>query len=292
MHKFFANSTIKRYFTQNIYLNTSKGHTNVLAWVTSLQARGIQAFSVKHAREALAGQTETAIRRALDRLSAKGTLISLHKGYYLIIPPQYSARGILPPPLFLDGLMNYLERPYYVGLLNAASFHGASHQQPQEYYVFTGFPVLRPLKKKNVKVNYISKKEIPDLLLEKRKTETGFLTISSPELTAADLLRFDKRIGGLNRAATVLDELSEAINPEKFTTDFFKAVQDTTIQRLGYLLDKVLKKTSIAEQLFEQSKKEGSHFYRIPLKTSAPIKGFTSDEKWKVIVNTQIEMDE
>ncbi len=47
---------------------------------------------------------------------------------------------------------------------------------------------------KNIKINYVSKKFQHSCW--KKKTETGYLTVSSPELTAADLLQFDKRIGG------------------------------------------------------------------------------------------------
>ncbi|NGM73129.1 hypothetical protein G5B32_07720 [Sphingobacterium sp. SGL-16] len=67
--------------------------------------------------------------------------------------------------------MKFLERPYYAGLLNAASFHGAAHQQPQEFFVFTNFPTLRPTSKKGIKINYISKsKSLPhSLRKEKRK---------------------------------------------------------------------------------------------------------------------------
>jgi predicted transcriptional regulator of viral defense system len=249
------------------------------------------AFSLQQLIRDFPERSDNALKQALKKLSAKGSVVSVFKGYYIIIPPQYSARGMVPPSLFIDGLMKYLERPYYVGLLNAASFHGAAHQQPQEYYVFTDFPVMRPTKKKNIRINYISKKEISVALLDKRKTETGSLVISSPELTAADLVQFDKRIGGLSRAATVLHELIEAISPKKFNTAFFKAIQDTTIQRLGYLLDRVLQKHDFAERLYKQSQKTGVNFYRIPLKTSAPMKGFPADEKWKVIVNTEIDID-
>ena len=104
--------------------------------------------------------SETARRSALKRLSKKGKIVSIHKGFYLIISAPYANRGILPPALFMDSLMNFLKRPYYVGLLSAAALYGAAHQQPQEYFVVTDFPVLRPAHKKGLKVNFISKKNI------------------------------------------------------------------------------------------------------------------------------------
>jgi predicted transcriptional regulator of viral defense system len=110
-------------------------------------------------------------------------------------------------------------------------------------------------------------------------------------LTAIDLVQFDKRIGGLNRAATVLNELAESINPEQITESFLQAVPVAAIQRLGFLLDVILKQ-DISRHLYDVGRKAGLEFFRIPLKTSTAKKGFPSDDRWKVIVNTQIEIDE
>jgi predicted transcriptional regulator of viral defense system len=261
-------------------------------WVDSLSAKGKIAFTLKEVRHAFPGNSEAAIKLKLNRLFKKGKAISIHQGYYLIIPPQYASRGVLPPALYLDGLMHYLKRSYYLGLLNAASFYGAAHQQPQEFFVFTEFPVLRPTKKKGIKVNYISKRTIPTQLLENRKTEAGYLRISSPELTAADLVQFEKRIGGLNRAVAILNELTETIKAENINVEFLKQIPVTTIQRLGYLLEKVLRNKLLSDHLYEQSKMASSQFFRIPLKASAQKRNFTSDERWKVIINTEIEIDE
>src|SRR5690606_34577281 len=104
-------------------------------------------FSLEEVRSSFPENSEAAIKLKLNRLSNKGKVISVHKGYYLIITPQYASLGILPPSLFIDDLMKFIEKPYYVGLLNAAAFYGAAHQQPQEYFVLTTFPVLRPTKK-------------------------------------------------------------------------------------------------------------------------------------------------
>ena len=254
-------------------------------------AQGKYAFALHELRAGFPEQTYIAHKFALKRLVDKGLIVSIHKGYYLIIPPQYRTKGILPPTLFFDAFMTALERPYYLALLNAAAYHGASHEQPQEFFVVTGFPVLRPMQKKGLKINYISKKEIPASLLDTRKTEAGYLKISSPALTATDLIQYAKRVGGLNRVATVLAELAESIQPDAFDDNLLEHVPLTAFQRLGYLLDKVFDNQPLASALYQALQKHECPLFRIPLKASAPEKGFASDERWKVIVNTQLEID-
>ncbi|MEA1787739.1 type IV toxin-antitoxin system AbiEi family antitoxin [Arenibacter sp. GZD96] len=261
-------------------------------WLDNLLAKGAYGFSKDVLQSEIPNYSDIAIKRALSRLSTKGKIISLYKGYYLLIPPQYLSKGILPPPLYLDAFMKYLQRPYYVALLNAAAFHGASHQQPQEYFVITGFPVLRSTLKKGLKVNYISVKEIPDPLIEKRKTEAGYLNISNAALTACDLVQFEKRIGGLNRAATVLNELTEVIKPSDFSETLLQHTPATALQRLGYLLENVCFNQELADTLYESMERGKLKFFRIPLKTAKETIGYSSENRWKVIVNTEIEIDE
>jgi len=267
-------------------------YNQVASWSEKIQAQGRYGFALSELKKANEALSDDAVKFALKRLSDKGKVLSVFKGYYLIIPPQYSSKGIIPPALFLDAFMKHLQRPYYVALLNAAAFHGASHQQPQEYFVITDFPVLRTTQKKGLKINYISIKEIPESLIEKRKTEAGYLNISNAALTACDLIQFEKRIGGLNRAATVLSELSEVIKPVDFTHALMKHTHVTALQRLGHILEYVCLNKELADALFETMKREGLNLFRIPLKASKNTKGFSSDNRWKVIVNTEIETDE
>jgi len=240
----------------------------------------------------LSGYSGVAIKSALKRLSKKGKVVSFHKGFYLIISAQYANRGILPAALFMDNFMKHLNRTYYVGLLSAAALYGAAHQQPQEFFVITDFPVLRPSHKKGLKVNFISKSNIESRLLRERKTESGYLKVSSPALTASDLIQYEKRAGGITRVATILNELQEGIDPKEFDPVFFNSTPSTAIQRLGYLIEKAINNKNLANELFAASQKNGVNFFRIPLKASAPAKGFYSDNRWKVIVNIEIEMDE
>jgi len=265
---------------------------SIAKWLDNLLAKGRYSFALQTLQKELPQYSATAIKRALSRLSLKGKIVSIYKGYYLLLPPQYASKGVLPPTLYLDAFMSHLERPYYVSLLNAAAFHGASHQQPQEYFVMTTFPVLRPTQKKGLKINYISIKKLPDAFLEQKKTNAGYLIISNAVLTAIDLIQFEKRIGGLNRASTVLSELVEAIQPKDFSPVLLEHVPVTTLQRLGYILENICENKELADALFEATQQQKLIFFRIPLKAAKASKGYISDNRWNVIVNTVIEIDE
>lgn len=265
---------------------------SILQWLDSLLAKGVYSFATESLQQEIPHYSDIAVKRALNRLSAKGKIVSVFKGYYLLLPPQYASKGILPPHLYLDAFMKYLQRPYYVALLNAAAFHGASHQQPQEHFVMTDFPVLRPTVKNGLKINYISIKSFPQSLIDKRKTEAGYLSISNAALTAGDLIQFEKRIGGLNRAATVLNELAEVIKPTDFTSELLQHVHVTALQRLGYVFENACHTLEIADALYEAMQRDALSLFRIPLKASKETKGFSSDNRWKVIVNSEIEIDE
>lgn len=269
-----------------------KENQRLESWVELQLSMGRFGFALETLRQSFGEQSETAIKSALKRLADKGKIISIFKGYYLIIQPQYASMGILPPAIFLDEFMKFLGRPYYLALLSAAAYHGASHQQPQEFFVITNFPVLRHTLKKGLKVNYISKKEIPEKLLEIKNTESGYLKISNPVLTATDLIQFEKRVGGINRVVTVLNELAEEIKPDDFNDFIIANTPVTALQRLGFILDKVIENNVLADALFQTLERVGAKLFRIPLKASAAIKGFSSDERWKVIINTKIEIDE
>lgn len=266
-------------------------HKKLINWVDQLASQGKSAFSIEELRAAFPENSDASLNLSINRLSKKNKVLSISNGYYLIISAQYSSRGILPPTMFLDGLMKYNSRQYYLALLNAAVFHGASHQQPQEFFVITGFPQMRITNKKGIKINYISKKTIPEKHIESLKTETGYVKISSSILTATDLVQFQKRVGGLSRVATVLEELADEIKPESITEEFVKEISLVTLQRLGYILDKILNKVNISEALYDTCIKANLKFNRKPLSESGEKKGFPFDEKWKVIINSKVEPD-
>ena len=261
-------------------------------WIDNCQSRGKLSFSLMEVKSAFKDDTDIAIKFGLSRLVQKQKIVSVFKGYYVIVPPQYASKGILPVAMFIDGLMKSLDRKYYVALLNAAALHGASHQQPQEYFIVTAYPVLRTTNRKGLKINYISTRQLPtETLTEQKKTETGYITVSKPLLTALDLITYEKKVGGLNRAATVVNELVETLKPKDVKEELIKYATVSSFQRLGFILEQVLGKKEIADRIFSLCKKAGIKFYLIPLKSSGKKNKEILNEKWKVIINTEIETD-
>lgn len=272
-------------------MRTGRNKNYLLKWIEKQQSCGRYVFSLEQIRKDFQYISDVAIKLSLVRLSQKSRIVSIYKGFYLIIPPEYATRGILPPINFIDALMTFVEKPYYVSLLSAAALHGAAHQQPQEFFVITTIKQL-PTQKKNIKINYITKKDIPFNLLEKRKTESGYVNISSPSLTAADLVSYNNRVGGINRACTVINELAEAIKPENITKELLDTISVPTIQRLGYIFERIVNQPELAEKLYNLSQDLKKSFYKQPLKSRSKRSGFKYDAKWEIIINTAIELDE
>lgn len=267
--------------------------TSIKDWINQLQQNGRLYFSLEQVTEAFPGLQSTGIRSALSRLSAKNNIISVWKGFYVIIPVSYTSKGILPPVMYIDHLMKHIQRSYYVGLLNAAAFYGAALQQPQIFSVIIQHPTLRDNKKKNVRLQFVSRRNFPaDNLLEMRKTQTGYVRISSALLTAADIIQYEKEIGGLNRASTVLNDLAESLDFNKIPDSFFGTVNTATIQRMGYLLENIIESTELANQLYEKANEAKCNFQPVPLKAGKTSQQKILDKKWKIIVNIDIEIDE
>jgi len=265
---------------------------HVKNWIDDLQRFGRITFTLKELFAQFPAHNKAALKNSLSRLAAKGRICSVWQGLYAIIPIEYSTKGIVPPVLYIDNLMKYLDRPYYISLLSAAVFYGAAHQQPQEFCVVTTSASLRSSIKKDVRINFANKKKIPMELVVQKKTKTGYVNVSSPELTATDLVQYEREVGGLNRVSTVLNELANELNFNQLSKSFFDYVPGPVIHRLGYLLDVALGYSDIADALFEKMKEFGYSTRNTPLKNRKSTVGCITNKRWRVIVNESIEVDE
>jgi len=262
-------------------------------WIFEQPQKGKITFSM----DELYGQFPTHNRHtllsAVSRLVEKRKIQSVWHGFYVVVPVEYEMKGIVPPLIYIDQLMRYLQRDYYIGLLNAAVFYGAAHQQPQEFTIITDKKNFRDKFKNGVKINFVSKKEIQGSLIKKFTTKTGYVSVSNPELTAVDLIVYQNEIGGLSRAGTVLNELAEEISFDKVSPDFFNLFPTTAIQRLGYILDIVLGYSDVASILLKKTKQASVKFRYTSLNPETlQDDDCERNETWKIIINEEIEIDE
>ena len=101
-------------------------------YIKDIRSKGKLIFSTSEAILAL-GISRAQLYNSVYRLRKKGELVSPFQGIYVPVPPEYRPIGCLPPNELIPLLMEYLDLPYYVGILSAAKYHGASHQKPMEF---------------------------------------------------------------------------------------------------------------------------------------------------------------
>jgi predicted transcriptional regulator of viral defense system len=253
--------------------------------VDEFSAKGQVSFTIDQVK-ALKPSSLSAIRAAIGRLQKKRQIAMPYRGFYVIVPPEYRVIKCLPAEQFIDDLMKYLGEPYYVGLLNAAEYHGAAHHRPQVFQVIVS-KVRRQIRCGKVLVEYIYRKNTGDIPTAERNTPAGTILISTPEATALDLVGYEKRCGGLDNVATVLSELAEKIDAKRLIeTAQFSPIAWT--QRLGYLFD-TLGETEKADRLAAYVREKDPA--RAPLIPALTTKGSRSNRRWQLLVNGTVEAD-
>jgi predicted transcriptional regulator of viral defense system len=253
-------------------------------FLNEIQSRGRYAVTLEELKSNF-DSSEKAILQNIFRLKGKNRLAQVRKEFYVIIPPQYSNRGMIPYTLFIGDLMEFLKRDYYVGLLSASALHGAGHQQPMQFHVITKKPPLRNISNNKLDINFFVKSKWREEDIHQVKTETGYIKVSSPALTAFDLIHYNKKIGGLNRVITILEDLAEDIK----VSDLNKTAQRQNIpdiQRLGFLLE-AMGNEQLANTLYKRV--EGKPLRVIPISLAHKKREGEPDSKWNIILNIELD---
>ncbi|MDD4356705.1 MAG: type IV toxin-antitoxin system AbiEi family antitoxin, partial [Smithellaceae bacterium] len=181
----------------------------------------------------------------------------------------------------------YLKQSYYVGLLSAASLHGSAHQQPQQYQIVTTAR-QREVRKKGLAIRFFFKTNFNATPVTQIKVQTGYISVSSPEATAIDLIRYARSIGGLDRVMTILQELAESMKAPKLIAAIKAEGNLVCAQRLGWLMEKA----GHGALVFELARLIASHnppFTR--LDPSLPAGEAEKNIRWRLLINTDVEGD-
>ena len=273
---------MRHYLQMKEWINSLSGYCDYL------QSRGQYSFERKKAMSLLQ-MTGNAFKKAANLLIKKARINRIRGDFYTIVPIEYKAAGSLPATWFINEFMRYLGQPYYCGLLTAAGLLGAAHQQPMVFQVITTKPV-RPIEVGQVRIEFTYKKTIQAHFCQLVKTATGYMNVSTPEMTAFDLVRYMRAAGHIHHVATVLCELVAALQPEELA--FFVEQGQVTVvdaQRLGYILDTL--GLAISLEPLERALKCKRLNQRL-LVTDGDQIVLEKNTRWHILVNEIMEPDE
>lgn len=255
-------------------------------WVDNLQAGGRYTF-LRDDAIAGTGLSRETVKKALQRIVKRGRAVKIKDYFFAIVPLEYFRAGAPPVSWIIDDLMKAMRLPYYVGLLSAASLHGASHQQPQEFQVVTDRSV-RPLLVGRTRIRFFASKYVSRVSTQNVKTPTGSMRVSTPEATAVDLVRFANAAGHLDNVATIISEMAPTLD-EKRILAAVRLVHDVpNALRLGHILDLVRRRrlTNSIHAWIEKQSPRG-----VLLRTGRPADHAQQDRRWHMMVNDPIEIE-
>ena len=138
-----------------------------------------------------------------------------------------------------------------------------------------------------VHVEFTLKKEIDKVPVVTINTPRGSLRVSSPEVTALDILSYQSRIGGIAVVLAVLEELADALDPRLLADAAADRDMLPAAQRVGYLLE-LLGKNDKTALLYDAV--AGRITYAVPLAQALPVRGVPTDRRWKVRLNDDISV--
>jgi predicted transcriptional regulator of viral defense system len=273
----------------NLSKKNSAKFSSLTDYLNQLQMKDKHYFLTLDIEEAL-GMKKASISSSLSRLAKKKRLKMVKKGFGILL----GSDGKEPhPSSYIDAMMKHINADYYVALLSAASHWGASHQSNMSYQVFSN-KTSKDIAFERGRVEFITKKDMKfEKWVKRVSTIYGYFNVSSPELTAIDLISFPKKCGHLNNIATVLDELAEKWDGRVMASLCLRfAVPTIVLQRLGYILDEVLllpKESSYIEKALKERKPTITTLSK--LIEGKKMSDYSYNEKWKIYINTEVEAD-
>ena len=252
-------------------------------FIVELASQGKYTFTTADAKNFL-GCSDVAVRAALRRLRQKGDIAMPCRGFYVIVPPEYRSLGCLPPEQFIHALMEHQGESYYIGLLSAGLYHGASRRPPQALQVVVA-KNKAPIVCGKIRIEFVARKGVAGIPTVTINTPRGPVLASCPGSTALDLVGYPQHAGGMDNLAMLLSEFGGNIDGDELPR-LAELSPVAWAQRLGYLLDLVgmqVKTKALAGYIVRKKP--------VPaiLATSLPAGNAPKDPKWLLKINCTFE---
>ncbi|WP_243456870.1 type IV toxin-antitoxin system AbiEi family antitoxin [Polaribacter batillariae] len=190
--------------------------------------------------------------------------------------------------MFSSKLFQYLKRDYYLCFYSAAKFHGAGQQQVQRDYVMTD-KAFSNIKKSSLDIHFFTTSKWPSKNIVEKKSDAGIFKISSPALTAVDLIHHQNKLGGINRMLAILEELSEELTKNDIEELLSWYPHKCTLQRFVFLLEELEVEEILLKPIMQHLKK--AKYFPVLLSPKSKQKAGAVDNEWKVDINVKLESD-
>lgn len=248
-------------------------------------ARGFVSFSLNELT-AKTGLSSVAARNQLLRLGDRIIRVMPRQQFFLIVTPEHRTIGAPPVDWWLGDYMKWLDRPYYLALQSAAAAQGSSPQAIQETQIITSKP-QRSVVVGRIRVRFFMKASIRNSITESLSGAYAPVTLSTPETTAFDLIRYAHSLGGIERMAETIAPLLQSMKPRALRLVLDAENEIPTTQRLGYVLE-AMGADTLAKVIREWLP---VRLKLVPLSVHAgSMKEPVVNGKWNVINNTECEI--
>jgi hypothetical protein len=162
--------------------------------------------------------------------------------FYLAISPEHRRIGAPPVEWWINDFFAALKRPYYIGLLSAAAIHGSSPQAIQVTQIVTDSrrPMIQIGRQR---IQFTEKHDAEKTPVMTPRGARVSVKVATPEATFFDLIRYERKLGGMPRILDVIDGLD--LSPDGIEDALRQDLEGKLLQRAGFLLEQMGKKTLI-----------------------------------------------
>lgn len=245
----------------------------------TLERGGKTAFALDEAKKILNCSDEV-LRKTLHRLTLKGRLQRIKRGYYILVPARagYQTSWTEHVFSFIDRVLD----EYYVGYWTALNYWQMTEQIPRTIFVATQ-KRRRDFTYNTVPIHLITVSPHKFFGWTVEKIGNVEFHISDREKTIVDSLDQLQYAGGISEVAK---GLRTNLNWEKMATYADRLRNNSVHKRLGYLIE--ILDLKISEKVLEQLRLSigSGHSWLDP---TAPKKVLKTDSKWKLKINVQPE---
>lgn len=237
----------------------------------------------------LVGVSRESVPLSLQRARDARTIVSVTKGGWVPVPPEYQSAGAPPPIHFIDPMMKHLGHPYYVGFLSSARIHGASHQVPMVFQVVTS-ALLRERRIGDSRIQFIRRGQTATRAVQQHNVETGRVTLATSATTILDVVEAPEFAAGLGNVGTVLGELAiEGLIDDERLAASAADYPATVAQRAGWITEHMAREVGASIELDALAELVAVRDYTV-LDPRSAAEG-ERDPRWRIVVNTDVEHD-